>query len=102
MLPSLSLQAPGLSPLLWLGWAAIVLAVMTEQANGETQAQPQTDHLTPIDLRCEYRENPRGIDVTAPRLSWIVESSQRGQKQTAYHILVATDETTLSHDRGDL
>ena len=33
-----------------------------------------------------------GVDVTAPRLSWIVESNQRGQKQTAYQVLVASDE----------
>ena len=47
-------------------------------------------------------EDPLGIDVTAPRLSWIVSSSQRGQRQTAYHILVASDLVTLGRDQGDL
>ena len=28
-------------------------------------------------LRCEYRENPLGIDVAKPRLSWVIED--RGQ-----------------------
>ena len=29
-------------------------------------------------LRCEYLENPLGIDERAPRLSWIVTSEARG------------------------
>src|SRR4051812_16504098 len=35
-------------------------------------------------LRSEYRTDPLGIDTTQPRLSWIVTSTGRGQKQTAY------------------
>ena len=34
--------------------------------------------LTPTRLRCEYRENPLGIDVVKPRLSWVIE--ERSQK----------------------
>ena len=40
-------------------------------------------------LRCEYAVNPLGIDVVKPRLSWVLQSNQRGQKQNAYRILVA-------------
>ena len=58
--------------------------------------------LTATNLRCEYLSNPLGIDVVQPRLNWIVESSQRGQKQTAYRILVASSEGQLKRDRGDL
>ncbi len=47
-------------------------------------------------LTCEYRTNPLGIDVLQPRLSWQLESSQRGARQTAYRILVAVSETGLS------
>ncbi|HUW19267.1 MAG TPA: glycoside hydrolase family 78 protein [Sedimentisphaerales bacterium] len=54
------------------------------------------------ELRCEYRVNPPGIDVVKPRLSWVLESSQRGQKQTAYRLLVAGSEKNLQKDRGDL
>ena len=43
-------------------------------------------------LRCEYLENPLGIDVAKPRLSWKLETgnlkSERGIKQTAYQIVV--------------
>jgi len=53
-------------------------------------------------LRCEYRVNPLGIDVVKPRLSWILESSERGQKQTAYQVLAAGSEKKLSSNKGDL
>ena len=40
-------------------------------------------------LRCEYMVNPLGVDVARPRLSWILQSDQRGWEQTAYQVLVA-------------
>jgi alpha-L-rhamnosidase len=58
--------------------------------------------LAPADLRCEYVVNPLGVDVASPRLFWIVESKERGQKQTAYQILVASSSEELTKDRGDL
>jgi hypothetical protein len=53
-------------------------------------------------LRCEYRENPMGVDRTNPLLSWWLISAQRGQKQEAYQIIVASDPALLSQDKGDL
>jgi len=54
------------------------------------------------DLRCEYRENPLGIDAPAPRLSWQLQSDERGQRQTAYRVLVASSEASLTNNVGDL
>jgi alpha-L-rhamnosidase len=77
-------------------------------------------------LRCEYRENPLGIDSGKPRLSWKLETGSsfakastfakatgdktadknlkldRGIKQTAYQVLVASSEVLLKKDKGDL
>jgi len=53
-------------------------------------------------LRCEYLENPFGIDETKPRLSWTLESERRGEIQTAYRILVASSQDVLDEGRGDL
>jgi alpha-L-rhamnosidase len=53
-------------------------------------------------LRCEYLENPLGIDITAPRLSWELSAPERGVVQTAYRILVASNPEKLAHDEGDL
>ncbi len=56
------------------------------------------------ELRCEYLENPLGIDVAAPRLGWQMLDAKptRGQKQTAYHVLVASSPQLLAQDKGDL
>jgi alpha-L-rhamnosidase len=53
-------------------------------------------------MRCEYLENPLGIDVTSPRLSWILASEKRVQVQSAYRILVASSKEKLGQDTGDL
>ena len=53
-------------------------------------------------LRCEYLENPRGIDAAHPRLSWQMQSDTRGERQTAYRVLVAGSESALNAGRGDL
>ena len=53
-------------------------------------------------LKCEYLANPLGVDSTQPRLSWILQSSQRGQRQTAYQILAATTPERLAKDTADL
>lgn len=58
--------------------------------------------LVAENLRCEYRVNPVGMDVIRPRLSWTLASGQRGQKQTAYQILVAASRESLAQNRGDL
>ena len=79
-------------------------------------------------LRCEYRENPLGIDTGKPRLSWVIDdggqrtevggqksgdrgqgtgdrgqgTGDRGQKQTAYQVLVASTAELLAKEQGDL
>ncbi|NRD23060.1 family 78 glycoside hydrolase catalytic domain [Winogradskyella litoriviva] len=56
------------------------------------------------DLTCEYRSNPLGIDNTSPRLSWrLVDNNKtRGQKQTAYQILVTCNLENLESNTGDV
>lgn len=55
-------------------------------------------------LTCEYLTDPLGIDVTSPRLSWKLTDSNntRGQRQTAYQILLASSLSNLNSDIGDL
>ncbi len=48
-----------------------------------------------VNLTCEYRENPLGIDIVQPRLSWQLQSERRGARQTAYRIVVASTEADL-------
>jgi len=63
-------------------------------------SSPEKAYL--IDLKCEYRANPLGIDTEIPRLSWVLESAQKGQKQTAYQILVASTREKLTETAADL
>lgn len=42
-------------------------------------------------LRCEYKENPIGIDIQQPRISWQVHSDMRAWLQAAYHIQISQD-----------
>ncbi|MBE0535466.1 MAG: glycoside hydrolase family 78 protein [Phycisphaerae bacterium] len=58
--------------------------------------------IRPERLRCEHLENPSGIDVAQPRLSWIVTSDERAQKQSGYRILVASSAEKLKKNQGDL
>ena len=53
-------------------------------------------------LRCEGMENPQGIDAAKPQLSWQIQSDERGAKQSACQILVASSAEKLAHDEGDL
>jgi hypothetical protein len=58
--------------------------------------------MTVEKLRCEYGEDPLGVDTQNPGLSWQLHSEKRGEKQTAYRILAATDLGKLNADNGDL
>ncbi|HZJ13685.1 MAG TPA: family 78 glycoside hydrolase catalytic domain, partial [Chthoniobacteraceae bacterium] len=61
--------------------------------------------LAPANLRTEWLPNPLGIDAEKPRVSWRVEESDanvRGQKQTAYRVIVASRAEFLEKGEGDL
>ncbi len=58
--------------------------------------------MVPTRLRCEYLDDPIGIDVARPRFSWVLESDARGVSQSAYQVLVASNEATLGADVGDI
>ncbi len=60
------------------------------------------DGFTVGHLRCEYLVDPLGIDATEPRFSWVLSSDRRDRQQSAYRILVASDEAILGRDEGDL
>ena len=61
---------------------------------------PDTD-LRLRRLRCEYLDNPLGIDTPWPRFSWVLESDRRGVSQFAYRILVGRDAAALAGGEAD-
>jgi alpha-L-rhamnosidase len=46
---------------------------------------------TAIRLRCEYLDNPLGVEAAKPRLSWELKADRRNERQTAYQVVVTRD-----------
>ncbi len=82
---------------LWAGvmGLAAALSVFSQAAKGDGDIEVGR-------LRCEYLENPVGIDVLAPRLSWVLRSEGRGQRQTAYRVVAASSAAKLAVGEADL
>ncbi|RBQ04014.1 family 78 glycoside hydrolase catalytic domain [Pedobacter miscanthi] len=55
-----------------------------------------------IDLTCAYRNNPIGIDMVNPNLSWKLLSPQHNVMQTAYQILVSGSTANLKKNIGEI
>lgn len=79
-------------PTRWLG-AAFVVAAMA--------LLPAAAALVPVDLRCDGVSDPLAA-TTSPRLSWRVESDERGQGQKSWQVLVAGSARALAADRGEV
>ncbi len=54
------------------------------------------------DPRCEFLQNPWGIDTATPRFSWKMSIDHHGIRQSAYQILAATHPDLLSEEKADL
>ncbi len=55
-----------------------------------------------VNLRCEYKIAPQGIDVFRPRLTWRWQPGSAWRQQAAYELLVATSPEKLAQGVGDL
>ena len=60
---------------------AFTLFANTNQSNTPLQIQQ---------LRVEYLENPKGIDITTPRFSWVLNGDGYNRMQSAYKITVSS------------
>ncbi|MDR0542592.1 MAG: family 78 glycoside hydrolase catalytic domain [Dysgonamonadaceae bacterium] len=73
----------------------ILLFISAGAANAE-------NFISVVNLRCEYLQNPLGIDIPHPRFSWELTSEESGKKQKAYRIMVATDSLALKDNSADV
>ncbi|MDR1381475.1 MAG: glycoside hydrolase family 78 protein [Tannerella sp.] len=62
------------------------------------------DGLHVGELTCEYLVDPLGIDTETPRIGWTLTDAGhvRGQRQTAYHVLMATTPDKLRDGETDV
>jgi len=65
-------------------------------------AEPQKPDMVASQLRCEYLQDPMGIDAVNPRLSWILEGTKKAQAQSKYRIIVSSNSELIGKDIGDL
>lgn len=88
---------------MWPGWFLNQKLVDFVIANARAGQAGHAAGFSVTDLRCEYLINPLGVDVL-PRFSWkLVDSNEtRGQKQTAYQIVVQADSSEGLESRVDL
>ena len=81
----------------------VAVAALLALAGGwsVSSARAAEGPLAPVTLRCEYLKNPVGIDVRQPRFAWVLHHTERGQRQSAYQVVVATSPELLAQDKGD-
>ena len=84
----------------YLSGAVILFAIFFILTIWSCRVEKEFD--APQILRCEYRKDPLGLDVQKPRLSWYVTDTRRGAKQSAYQIIVASNENILEKNEGNI
>lgn len=80
----------------------VLLGACVPWSRAWADASPAAAPLQLQCLTCEHLQNPAGIDVRQPRLSWILESDRHDQRQAAYRVLVASSPEQLAQQAGDL
>ena len=53
-------------------------------------------------LKCEFQENPLGIDRAQPLLQWKMSDDRRGAKQTAWQVIVSGTQDKADKNEGDV
>jgi alpha-L-rhamnosidase len=64
----------------------LLLASSITSISAAQTSRPPT--MKPTGLRCESLTNPLGIDTPKPQLSWRLQDTRQGAKQTAYELQV--------------
>jgi alpha-L-rhamnosidase len=93
-----------------LGTAALLCAAIAcnkvtppdQQSEREGASVNQASTLRVGRLRWDGNERPIGVLRLEPRLEWQLSSSERGQQQIAYQVLVASDAKLLAAGKADV
>ena len=84
-----------------VAWSAAAVADDSPTGPLPSDGLPQAG-IVAAGLRCEWRDDPAGIVTRTPRLSWVIASGERGQRQTAYRVLAASGDDLLVPGKADL
>lgn len=77
-----------------VGIVFIVFLTLASFAHGKNQIRVEN-------LLCDYTENPLAVENQHPLLQWQLLSKKRGESQSAYHVLVASQLSLLKKGVGD-
>ncbi len=58
--------------------------------------------MQPYDLKCEHLAVARGLNTPVPRFSWALRGDETAERQTAYRLVVGTDEGAVAEGSGDI
>jgi alpha-L-rhamnosidase len=83
----------------WVVAAASLLAAAISLA---LTPQVWAQSAKPVRLQCESLSTPLGVDASQPLLSWQMQDSRSGARQTAYQILVASSSANLAAGKADI
>lgn len=86
----------GSLPRLQVAWAFLLLL------SSFTVGCASGTYLAAAHLSCDLRAHSTNIDSIHPRLQWELSSTTRGDRQTAFQILVASSPKILDRDHADL
>jgi alpha-L-rhamnosidase len=64
-------------------------------------APADSNRIFPYALSCEHLNKPLGVDEPNPRLSWKLNDTRQGAKQTAYRLYVGKDSLALLERKAD-
>ena len=67
-----------------------------------TVVYPQAYKCIAQYLQCEYLENPLGVDVASPRLSWLINDTRYGAVQKGYRLLIGTDSLSVVYGKSNV
>lgn len=81
-----------------LFYSAILVAFFF--CNHKRMVANENETIRVTDLRCEYLNNFQGLDHQSPNFGWVLVSEERGQRQSAYQVVVSDSEGDLLWDSG--
>jgi len=81
---------------------ATAVAFLLLAAGFISQSALASEGKAPVHLQCEGMQEPLGIDIVDPRLSWQLQDSVRGARQTAYEVRVASSADALAQNHADV
>lgn len=77
-------------------WTILLLALLCSTAGAAAQ------DFSVVNPRCEYRDEPLGINTLTPRFSWQISARDRGFLQSVYELIVGDDRAAVAAGRGNL